>query len=45
MTACAVPLQKLMHLSVTITGRSRTRVHSVDGRVASLEVVAGGVVL
>lgn len=43
--ASALPLQQLVHLRVAVTGRGRTGVHAVDGGVASLEIVAGDVVL
>jgi hypothetical protein len=44
-TMRALPLEQFMHLCVAIGGCCRTRVHAVDGRVASHDIVAGGVVL
>ena len=41
----ALPLQQFMNLRVAVTGRGGNGVHSVDGGVASLEIVAGDVVL
>ena len=43
--ASAVPLQQFVNLRVAVTGRGGKGVHSVDGGVASLEIVAGDVVL
>jgi hypothetical protein len=43
--ASAFPLQQFLNLRVAVTGRGRTGVHSVEGGVASLEIVAGDVVL
>ena len=45
MATCALPLQQFLNLRVAVTGRGGTGVHSVDGGVGSLEIVAGDVVL
>jgi hypothetical protein len=41
----ALPLQQFVNLRVAVTGRGGKGVHSVDCGVASLEIVAGDVVL